>query len=129
MSNLLVHLARAPDEAGIPYMVIGGQAVLIYGEPRLTRDIDVTLGLFRMMDVVQARNLRILGENPEDVMIHKMLAERPRDVEDVHSILRKQKVDRDSIRRWLEAFGQTPGQPFVQRFEQVVHEEEVDNGA
>ena len=24
----------------LPYMIIGGQAVLIYGEPRLTRDID-----------------------------------------------------------------------------------------
>jgi len=41
MSNLLVNLAKALDEAGIPYMLIGGQAVLIYGEPRLTRDIDV----------------------------------------------------------------------------------------
>jgi hypothetical protein len=26
-------------------MVIGGQAVLLYAEPRLTRDIDITLGL------------------------------------------------------------------------------------
>lgn len=26
-------------------MVIGGQAVLLYGEPRLTRDIDITLGV------------------------------------------------------------------------------------
>lgn len=26
-------------------MVIGGRAVLLYGEPRLTRDIDVTVGL------------------------------------------------------------------------------------
>jgi len=25
-------------------MVIGGQAVLLYGEPRLTKDIDITLG-------------------------------------------------------------------------------------
>jgi predicted nucleotidyltransferase len=25
-------------------MIIGGQAVLLYGEPRLTRDVDVTLG-------------------------------------------------------------------------------------
>ena len=29
----------------IPYMIIGGQAVLLYGEPRLTRDIDITLGV------------------------------------------------------------------------------------
>ncbi len=26
-------------------MIIGGQAVLVYGEPRLTRDIDIALGL------------------------------------------------------------------------------------
>jgi len=29
----------------IPYMIIGGQAVLLYGEPRLTKDIDITLGV------------------------------------------------------------------------------------
>jgi hypothetical protein len=35
-------------------MVIGGQAVLIYGEPRLTRDIDITLGasLERLAEMV-----------------------------------------------------------------------------
>jgi hypothetical protein len=42
---LLVKIARALDKAKIPYMVIGGQAVLLHGEPRLTRDIDVTLGI------------------------------------------------------------------------------------
>jgi hypothetical protein len=26
-------------------MVIGGQAVLLYGEPRLTKDIDIALGI------------------------------------------------------------------------------------
>jgi hypothetical protein len=26
-------------------MVIRGQAVLLYGEPRLTKDIDITLGV------------------------------------------------------------------------------------
>jgi hypothetical protein len=26
-------------------MVIGGQVVLLYGEPRLTRNIDITLGI------------------------------------------------------------------------------------
>ena len=29
----------------IPYMIISGQAVLLYGEPRLTKDIGDTLGL------------------------------------------------------------------------------------
>jgi len=26
-------------------MVIGGQAVFLYGEPRMTKDIDITLGM------------------------------------------------------------------------------------
>jgi len=26
-------------------MIIGGQVVLLYGEPRLTRDIDITPGV------------------------------------------------------------------------------------
>ena len=41
--ELLKKLARALDLAAVPYMVFGGQAVLLYGEPRLTRDIDITL--------------------------------------------------------------------------------------
>jgi len=43
--EILAKLARALDKNNIPYMIIGGQAVLLYGEPRLTRDIDVTLGV------------------------------------------------------------------------------------
>lgn len=42
--ELLARLADLLDQKGIPYMIIGGQAVLLYGEPRLTRDIDS--GLF-----------------------------------------------------------------------------------
>ena len=40
--QLLETIALSLEKRGIPYMVIGGQAVLLYGEPRLTRDIDVT---------------------------------------------------------------------------------------
>jgi len=46
-------------------MVIGGQAVLLYGEPSLTRDIDITLGigvneLNKVKRVVSAIGLKIL---------------------------------------------------------------------
>lgn len=41
---VLERVARKLEELDIPYMVIGGQAVLLHGEPRLTRDIDITLG-------------------------------------------------------------------------------------
>lgn len=43
--QLLKKIAQALDKGGIPYMIIGGQAVLLYGEPRLTRDIDIILAI------------------------------------------------------------------------------------
>jgi len=43
--KILEKIATALDNHNIPYMIIGGQAVLLYGEPRLTRDIDVALGI------------------------------------------------------------------------------------
>ncbi|NIM11016.1 MAG: hypothetical protein GTO45_03440 [Candidatus Aminicenantes bacterium] len=43
--ELLVNIARQFETHDIPYIIIGGQAVLLYGEPRLTRDIDITIGL------------------------------------------------------------------------------------
>ena len=44
-TKLLKKIAIALDQKGIPYMVIGGQAVLLHGEPRMTRDIDITVGI------------------------------------------------------------------------------------
>ena len=60
----------------------------------------------------------------EDVIIHKILAGRPRDLEDVETILRKQKVDTMYIRQWLEAFEDTLGKPLVQSFEGLTEEED-----
>jgi len=66
--RLLKHLARELDSAKIPYMVIGGQAVLVYGEPRLTKDIDITLGinvdeLNRIIGLVDAIKLKIIVDD------------------------------------------------------------------
>lgn len=44
-SGLLAAIARALDARALPFMLIGGQAVLLHGRPRLTEDIDVTLGV------------------------------------------------------------------------------------
>jgi hypothetical protein len=41
--KLLSKIGRCLDKHSLPYMIIGGQAVLLYREPRLTRDIDITL--------------------------------------------------------------------------------------
>ena len=71
LARLLEQIATALEERRIPYMVIGGQAVLLYGEPRLTQDIDVTLGagpdrLGEILDLVRAQGWRVLVEGPED---------------------------------------------------------------
>jgi hypothetical protein len=168
--RLLARLARALDEHGIAYMVIGGQAVLLYAEPRLTRDIDVTLGLPvaqlpKLLDVVGAIGLKLrvrdaqdfvrqtmvlpceeaasgirvdfilssstyetealsrvnrvpVGDalvryaSVEDLIIHKLVAGRPRDVEDVRSVLLKHPgYDRAYGERWLADFEQITGAP------------------
>jgi hypothetical protein len=158
-------------------MIIGGQAVLIYGEPRLTKDIDVSLGVDvdRLADVLavakalqlaplvspqdfttrtrvlpceeQATGLRVdfifsfstyenealsrtrpkrIGAtevhfaSPEDVVIHKIVAGRPRDLEDVRGILLKNpSIDATYIRRWLEDFATSLGEPVLARFEEA----------
>jgi hypothetical protein len=179
--SLLVKLATALERAGIPYMVIGGQAVLQYGEPRLTRDIDITLGadldklslvrtvtksvgleeaLDDVEDFVRRTNvlpvhdkesgIRIdlifsfspyerqaiqrsvpinVGDNTvqyatvEDVIIHKIIAGRPRDLEDVRGILiRNRNCDSNYIERWLRAFGQTLKKNFVRELKDIQNE-------
>lgn len=39
----LVEIAALLAEAGVPYMVVGGMANIVWGEPRATLDIDVTV--------------------------------------------------------------------------------------
>ncbi len=159
----ILKIAESLDERGIPYMIIGGQAVLLYGEPRLTRDIDVTLGVntdrageifaiagkiafkpipedaetfvketmvlpvrdeatgirvdfifsftpYESQAIKRARRIKILNglvcfASPEDLIIHKIFAGRPRDVEDVKNVILKQRgLDKDYIRNWLKKF-------------------------
>jgi len=164
--NLLqaaIEVARFLEERGMRYFVIGGLALQHWGEPRLTRDVDITvlaqpgdlepfvdvvLNMFspRIPDarafalrhrvvLVQTRDgvpvdlslgipgyeeeawgravrvefpgvgrLRIVG--PEDLIIHKCVAGRPRDVEDVEGILIRQrlKLDLELVRGWLDEF-------------------------
>ena len=161
--EILANLGLALDEGNIPYMIIDGQAVLLYGEPRLTRDIDVTLGvdanhLAEIIEISQKLNLKPLPSrtlefvkqtmvlptkdettgirvdfifsftpyereainrakdisiknkivkfaSPEDLIIHKVFAGRPRDLDDVRSILLKiPSVDFPYIEKWLAEF-------------------------
>ena len=67
--ELISRIAASLDRHGLPYMIIGGQAVLLYGEPRLTRDIDITLGvgtdhISELLAIAQELSLKPI---PEDV--------------------------------------------------------------
>ncbi|HXJ91480.1 MAG TPA: nucleotidyl transferase AbiEii/AbiGii toxin family protein [Terriglobia bacterium] len=177
LSELLEKLAQGLDARDVPYMVIGGQAVLVYGEPRMTRDIDVTLGIgpeglakvedlmltlglttlpespaefvhqrmvlpckdeesgFRIDFIfsftpyerqaierarsVQVGNTKVRFASPEDLIIHKMVAGRPRDEEDVRGILLKTSVDVPYIENWLRQFDQALGRGTLERFQNL----------
>jgi hypothetical protein len=61
----------------------------------------------------------------EDVIIHKIFAGRPRDLEDVRAIVIKNPgIDRTYIGNWLEQFDasrdETDGKGFVETFQKVV---------
>lgn len=43
--ELILRIVNELHQSGIPYMIIGGQAILVHGEPRMTNDIDITLGI------------------------------------------------------------------------------------
>jgi len=165
IEKLIRETARHLDAQEIPYMIIGGQAVLIYGRPRLTRDIDIILGVDTdkvalIEGIYKSLKLKPLAENPqdfarntkvlpteqpdsrvrvdfifsftpyeaqaiknakqvliddypvtfascEDIIVHKMVAGRAVDEEDVKSILAKNRdtIDFEYIREWLSEFG------------------------
>jgi hypothetical protein len=91
--DLLKRVAGELSRNAIPYMVIGGQAVLLYGEPRLTKDID----------------------------IHKIVAGRPRDIDDIKIMLLKNpSYDKVYIRRWLADFDASLEEGFLAKFNALI---------
>jgi hypothetical protein len=150
-------------------MLIGGQAVLLHGRPRLTEDIDITLGTgpdaWRIIrDICDELELRPLPKDleafvrdtfvlpardpgtgirvdfifsttpyerqairrattvdlegasvpfasAEDLLLHKLFAGRPRDLEDAVGVVRRKgkELDWDYLERWTEEFASLPG--------------------
>jgi len=76
IDKLIRKIAFELDKDQIPYMVIGGQAVLACGIVRNTLDIDITLGvdagqLQRVKDICDRTSLKILVANLEEyVSVH-----------------------------------------------------------
>jgi len=168
-------------------MVIGGQAVLLHGEPRLTRDIEVTLGveageLTRVRDAVERSGLRpsvsdvesfvrktnvlplahelthlrvnlIFSFTPyeaeairrtvgvsfgdttvrfagaEDLIIHKLVAGRPRDLDDVRGVLaRHPPLDDAYLTKWLSTFHDVVNRDLVVEYRNLKRSRDFDDG-
>jgi len=142
----LLEVVSFLEESAVPYMVIGGFANLVWGVPRTTMDVDITVRVAEQdlpeflkaigkkfsilpdnpLDFVKetrvlpvqtstgirvdlilaglpyeewalgrAREVTIQGHpvricSPEDLVIHKIISTRPRDLEDVEGIFRQQ---------------------------------------
>lgn len=76
--EILSRLGASLHKHTLPYMIIGGQAVLLYGEPRLTRDIDITLGvnidrINEILDVMQELSLKPIPEDIESFVRKTMV--------------------------------------------------------
>jgi hypothetical protein len=44
-AGLLEKIVNTFDKLGIPYLITGSVAAIIYGEPRMTNDIDIVAAL------------------------------------------------------------------------------------
>lgn len=168
-ADLIARLAVELEAKQVPFMLIGGQAVLLHGEPRLTQDVDVTMGVGPdripdLLGVCEALGLLPLPEDPgafaretfvlpaadpgtgvrvdlifsttpyeaqaiaravlvdvgsrevpfataEDLLLHKLFAARPRDLEDAAGVVRRKGPDLDweYLARWAREFAVIPG--------------------
>jgi len=168
INQILAELAHGLARLSISYAVMGGQAVLLHGEPRMTRDIDLTLGVdtTRLPDLLrlaEESGWRVLVANPEefvtrhlvlpcedagsgvrldlifglspfergaiaraqaveiegapvrfvtveDLLIMKLVAGRPRDLEDARGLVRKHPgFERAYVLGWLEQYDRDLG--------------------
>jgi len=126
------------------------QAVSVHGEPRLPKDIDITVGLNingleKILKIAKKLKFKLLVSDPEkfvketvalkranktkidrtyinfasveDLIIHKIVWGRERDIEDVKKILIKNKnVDFDYVLNWLKNFEGILEENLVQKF-------------
>lgn len=169
LESLLAALARGLSDARFPFMLIGGQAVLVHGHARLTEDIDVTLGAgpervpelldacrqigltplpadppafaaetfvlpardpgtgmrvdfifsetaYERQAIARAQPITVAGAavpvaTAEDLILHKLFAARPRDLEDAAGVVRRlgDTLDWGYLERWAAEFAAIPG--------------------
>jgi hypothetical protein len=169
LTRLLADLTHGLEARHLPFMLIGGQAVLLHGRPRLTDDVDATLGVGPDQLAIVLEACAAIGLEPlpadvpgfvadtfvlptrhaasamrvdlifstlpyeaeairrairvrigaadvpfataEDLLVHKLFAGRPRDLEDGLGVIRRQgnAIDWAYVTRWVGTFAEVPG--------------------
>jgi hypothetical protein len=171
----LSQVVKFLEKARVDYAVLGGIAVSIYSEPRMTQDIDLNIAL-NMEDlsqflgkareygfqpippgikkfaeetgVIPMKFLKrgvagrvdfIIAQNPiefaglkrarlrsiwgvkvkivtaEDLLVHKLLSDRPRDLEDARGIVLRQgeRLDKKYVMCWLRKMDKLSPRPYL----------------
>ncbi|MDA2934817.1 hypothetical protein MYX82_10815 [Acidobacteria bacterium AH-259-D05] len=121
--------SNAKPSAGLTFST---EATPADDQPR--RRIPPPLGIPDYEEEVMARAVTVdwLGQRPlhliscEDLIIHKCVAGRARDIEDVKSILWRQagKIRMEYIRKWLGEFLRSTQEDSLECFEQALRESE-----
>ncbi len=171
LETALAEIATVLEQEGIPYMVIGGVATILWGNSRVTQDIDVTVwveedGLSSAVDRL-ARRLSPRVDDPEaftrrtrvlplqssnripvdvvfgkltfeenaireaeeknvgelkvrvcrvsDLIVHKVLSERSRDIEDVRFLITRyaSELDRAALDAHVESLARELSRPGI----------------
>lgn len=167
--SLIARVAGELEARRLPFMLIGGQAVLLHGQPRFTEDIDITLGVgpsaaptvqaacealsleplpadveafvrdtfvlpalhaesgirvdfifsttqyerqaIERANRVEVGNAEVPFATVEDLILHKLFAGRPRDIEDIVGVVRRKGADIDwgYVEHWADRFAGVPG--------------------
>ena len=175
LQGFIASIARQLTARRVPFMLIGGQAVLVHGRPRLTEDVDITLGVppdewWVIRDVCADLHLHPLPEHleafvretyvlparhdetglrvdfifsttpyegeaigrakrievagvavpfatAEDLIIHKLFAGRPRDIEDAVGVVHRSGAGLDwaYVEHWVAEFARVPGREDLPR--------------
>jgi len=68
----------------------------------------------------QLENSYVRFASPEDIIIHKFIAGRTRDIEDIKNLLAKQHIDFAYIKSWLKKFDQALSTSYLKEFEKLI---------
>ncbi|NJO83144.1 MAG: nucleotidyl transferase AbiEii/AbiGii toxin family protein [Blastochloris sp.] len=97
----------------------------------VTIDISFSDSPYEKEAMSRAKKVRRAGKTvriatAEDLIIHKMIAARPRDLQDIEGILlRQRKLDWTYMNHWLRLFGEVVERPLTDELEKLRQELDV----